>query len=97
MKLTVLQIIKIHSEKGKGFFIDPDFNNLEFETNIISKKAKTSMSPLERRNEIIKDLLINSQIHFLLIILLINFILVKVCYRLTKSTLPKILKIFILN
>lgn len=51
---------KIHSEKGKGFFIDPDFNNLEFETNIISKKAKTSMSPLERRNEIIKDLLINS-------------------------------------
>ena len=47
---------KIYSEKGKGFYIDPDFNSLDIESNTISKSVKLAMSPIERRNEIFKDL-----------------------------------------
>ncbi|WP_404830483.1 HTH domain-containing protein [Staphylococcus shinii] len=51
---------KIYSAKGKGFYINPDFNSLEITQDIISKRVKLTMSPIERRNEIIKDLLISS-------------------------------------
>ncbi len=51
---------KIYSAKGKGFYINPDFNSLEITQNLISKSVKLSMSPIERRNEIIKDLLMSS-------------------------------------
>lgn len=51
---------KIYSAKGKGFYIDPDFNSLDIESNTISKSVKLAMSPIERRDEIFKDLLISS-------------------------------------
>ncbi|MBO1214801.1 PRD domain-containing protein [Staphylococcus nepalensis] len=50
----------IFSERGKGFYINPELSNLTTHEAIFSQNKGLSMSPIERRNEIVKDLLINS-------------------------------------
>ncbi|PNZ92548.1 helix-turn-helix domain-containing protein, partial [Staphylococcus nepalensis] len=50
----------IFSERGKGFYINPELSNLTTYEAIFSQNKGLSMSPIERRNEIVKDLLINS-------------------------------------
>ncbi|MBF7019779.1 PRD domain-containing protein [Staphylococcus sp. 18_1_E_LY] len=50
----------ILSERGKGFCLNPHFNSSEILEENLSQSAELAISPIERRNEIIKDLLIHS-------------------------------------
>lgn len=50
----------ICSERGKGFFVNPSFDTSELITDNFLNNEDFAMSPIERRNEIVKDLLINS-------------------------------------
>lgn len=50
----------ILSERGKGFCLNPNFDISEIIEQKLSQSVELSISPIERRNEIIKDLLMNS-------------------------------------
>lgn len=50
----------ILSERGKGFYLNPKFDSSEILGEKLSNNVELAISPTERRNEIIKDLLINS-------------------------------------
>ncbi|OIS61472.1 BglG family transcription antiterminator [Staphylococcus equorum] len=50
----------ICSERGKGYFVNPLFDTSELISDSFTNSGDLTMSPIERRNEIVKDLLINS-------------------------------------
>lgn len=51
---------QICAERGKGFYINPQFSGQDALLAKNNDEHRPSISPIERRNEITKDLLINS-------------------------------------